>query len=54
MQLFFMSHRMNSAVGVFLLLFRSVFPLGSVAAAVFLSTGESPESLVAVHAAEGA
>jgi hypothetical protein len=53
-QLFFMKHRRKSAVRVFLLLFRSVFPLGSVAAAVFLSTGEAPEALVAVHTAEGA
>jgi len=53
MQLFFMSHRTKSAVRAFLMLFRSVFRLGRGTAAVFLSTGESPEALVAVHASEG-
>ncbi len=52
MQLFFMSHRTKSAVRTFLMLFRSVFRLGRGTAAVFLSTGEAPETLVAVHATE--
>lgn len=54
MQLFLMTHLMDSAVGVFLLLLRSLLPVASVAAAVLFPTGESPEPLVAVHTAERA
>ena len=52
--LFFITHLTNSALGLFLGLLRSLFPVTSVAAEVLLSAGESPEPLVALHAPERA